>query len=409
MTASYTPRHIFLTIPLMDESAYLPALIACLSKQTYPHFTAIFCVNQPDQWWNQPDKLAICYSNLNSLNLLKSDLGFTSIIIDKSSPGKGWKGKNYGVGMARKTAMDKAASLAGENDLIVMMDGDTYYPANYLSGLCKTFDTHPHIKALSVPYYHQLTGQSSADLAVLRYEIYMRYYALNMMRINNPYAFTAVGSAIACTGVAYKTVNGITPHKSGEDFYFFQKMRKFGSAMIWLDATVYPAARFSDRVFFGTGPAMIRGNTGDWSGYPIFPYHFFDEVADTFQKFNILFSLNAETPMSKFLEEKFGQNFLESLRQNVKGEEKFAKACIQKVDGLRILQYLKWRNQNERSPDEKNLCTFLQKFYPQAPILAFLKQKDFSFVKATIEQLDEIRNYLHKIENTCQKKIQILR
>jgi hypothetical protein len=310
--------------------------------------------------------------------------------------------------MARKTAMDLASSRAGSSDLIVMMDGDTFYPPGYLSALCRAFDAHRGIKALSAPYYHLLTGAENADRAVLRYEIYMRYYAINMLRIQNPYAFTAVGSAIACTAGAYKAINGITPHKSGEDFYFLQKMRKFGSIKIWLETTVHPAARFSDRVFFGTGPAMIRGNTGDWSSYPIFPGHFFDEVADSFNQFNNLFSHDIETPMSHFLTEKFGINFWESLRENANSKEKFVKACTQKVDGLRILQFLKWRQQMENSHDEKNLAEFLQKFLPQSPILNLLSQIDFTFANATVDQLDKIRNYLHKTETKWQQTTMIL-
>jgi glycosyltransferase involved in cell wall biosynthesis len=402
------PRHIFLTVPLMDETANLPALTDCLLHQDYSHFTAIFCVNQPESWWRHPEKQAICRSNGESLRYLQNRQEFETIVVDKSSVGNGWEGKHSGVGMARKTAMDLASSKACSNDLIVMMDGDTFYPPGYLSALCLAFDAHPDIKALSAPYYHPLTGSENADRAVLRYEIYMRYYAINMLRIKNPYAFTAVGSAIACTAGAYKTINGMTPHKSGEDFYFLQKMRKFGSIKIWLNETVHPAARFSDRVFFGTGPAMIRGNTGDWSSYPIFPYHFFDDVADTFNQFNHLFFLDTKTPMSTFLIEKFGIDFWESLSKNAKSREKFVKACQQKVDGLRILQYLKWKHQMENSRDEKNLFEFLHKHLPRSPIEDLLSQIDFAFANATVDQLDKIRNYLYQIETSWQKTIMIL-
>jgi glycosyltransferase involved in cell wall biosynthesis len=392
----------------MDEFGNLPALINCLLRQDYSFFTVIFCVNQPESWWRNSEKQAICVSNNESLKYLQNDLGFKKIVIDRCSEGNGWQGKYFGVGIARKTAMDKASTLAGENDLIVMMDGDTFYPPGYLSALCRAFDAYPDIKALSALYYHPLTGAEDADRAVLRYEIYMRFYAINMLRIKNPYAFTAVGSAIACTAGAYKAINGITPHKSGEDFYFLQKMRKFGSIKIWLDETVQPASRFSERVFFGTGPAMIRGNAGDWSSYPIFPFYFFNEVADTFNQFSYLFLNDIKTPMSNFFTEKFGLNLWKSLRENAKSREKFVKACIQKVDGLRILQYLKWRHQMENSRDENNLAAFLQKYFPQSPILDLLLQIDYTFADASVEQLDEIRNYLLQIENSWQKKIQIL-
>ncbi len=93
--------------------------------------------------------------------------------------------------------------------------------------LLNTFKHHPDAVALSVPYYHNLTGDEEKDRAILRYEIYMRYYAINLWRIGSPYNFTAVGSAMALPVWAYRAIGGITPHKSGEDFYFIQKLRKY--------------------------------------------------------------------------------------------------------------------------------------------------------------------------------------
>ncbi len=91
-------------------------------------------------------------------------------------------------------------------------------------------------------------------------------------------SFTAIGSAMALPVKSYRAIGGMTPHKSGEDFYFLQKLRKFGKVLTWNKEKVYPEARYSDRVFFGTGPAMIKGRDGDWSSYPIYPFELFDEI-----------------------------------------------------------------------------------------------------------------------------------
>ena len=76
---------------------------------------------------------------------------------------------------------------------------------------------------LAVPYYHKLIGDAT-DRLILRYEIYMRCYLINLLRIQNPYAFTALGSAMAVTVRAYRKAGGLTPVKSGEDFYFLQNL-----------------------------------------------------------------------------------------------------------------------------------------------------------------------------------------
>ncbi len=227
--------------------------------------------------------------------------------------------------------------------------------------------------ALSVPYYHELTGDEEKDRAILRYEIYMRYYAINLRRIGSTYSFTAIGSAMALPVKSYRAIGGMTPHKSGEDFYFLQKLRKFGPVLTWNKEKVYPEARYSDRVFFGTGPAMIKGREGDWSSYPIYPFELFDEIRETYDLLPDLFLKDVFTPMDDFIEEKFAnQNIWQPLRENFKTREQFVKACHHKIDGLRILQFLKWRNSNSVHSDEENLARWFEKFHPQN-----LKQLEF--------------------------------
>ncbi len=398
-------RKIFVCIPLMDELENIPSLTGYLRQQTFTDFTVVICVNQPDSWWDDPEKAVVCHRNQETLQMLRQVDELKMHVIDRSSKGKGWSAKHHGVGWARKTTMDKAAAMAHPDDLIVTMDGDTAFSPGYFSSLADAFLHFPDVKALSVPYYHRLTGSEDADRAILRYEIYMRYYAINMLRIDNPYAFTGLGSAIACTVDAYRSVGGITPHKSGEDFYFVQKLRKAFPVLIDHHEKVYPAARFSDRVFFGTGPAMIRGNAGDWSSYPVYDDRFFDEVKDSFDAFGLLYDREMEIPMSGFLKEKFGHNFLQPLRENVTSREKFVKACRHKIDGLRILQYLKWRHRQTHATDEENLKAFFQHFHPNEITIV----EDLKFNEASVEQMDVIRNFLMKTEEQWQQKIRILR
>lgn len=393
----------------MDELENLPLMLSCLLKQDYADFEVVCCVNQPDNWWQNEAMTEICERNQQTIRELKNVSDIKIQVIDKSSPGLGWDLKNFGVGWARKTVMDAISHQANPDDIILSLDGDTEYPENYFAEIVKTFDRFPEIKAISVPYYHHLTGHPEADRAILRYEIYMRCYAINMLRISNPYAFTALGSAIACTAATYRNLGGITPHKSGEDFYFVQKLRKFGSVLIDFPASVYPAARFSSRVFFGTGPAMIRGASGDWSGYPVYPAQLFDNVAETFASFSKWYENEVDTPMSPFLHEKFGEDFLAPLRKNSRSVAIFKTACEHKIDGLRILQYLKSTYQPEKKSDEKNLLEFLSRFYPSETLTKTLAGKGFDFENATHKQLKEVRNFLVTKEKEWQQKIKILR
>ena len=402
-------RKIFVALPLMDELDGLPALLQCLNDQSYAGFELFVCVNQPDSWWAEKAKIGVCKRNVETICELKKITGFPVHIIDKCSPGLGWDSKKYGVGQARKTVMDAINKVSAKEDVILCLDGDTTFGPDYFASIIESFSQSPKVNAISVPYFHLLTGRDDADRAILRYEIYMRYYAINMLRIDNPYAFTALGSAIACKVSAYRSVGGLTPHKSGEDFYFLQKLRKFGSILIAHPQKVYPAARFSDRVFFGTGPAMIKGAGGDWQSYPVYNFSVFDEVAVTFKTFDGLFDGDIETPMSAFLMDKFKSGSIwQPLRENFKSVDKFVRACLQKVDGLRILQYIKWRHNQFNFSNEENLLSFLQQHYPDDPMLLDIDWRYFKFELSDLGTLEKIRDSLAAKEEALQKQIKIL-
>jgi len=233
----------------------------------------------------------------------------------------------------------------------------------------------------------------------------MRYYALNLWRINNPYNFSALGSAIAVPVWVYKRVGGLSPHKSGEDFYFLLKLRKFGLLGLWNREKVYPAARYSARVLFGTGPAMIKGATGDWSSYPIYDFKLFNEVANTYASFIKLFNEDINSPMKDFLAELFKDaNWFEPLRKNSASVDQFVKACIHKVDALRILQYLKFKQKEYDSRGEEMLNKYISKFHNSEDWLALSTTltANWSFRDSPVSVINELRDFLVKMEEKYQ-------
>lgn len=347
-------RSVYIALPVLNEFRNLPKLLSCLKEQSIQKFTLVVCVNQYESWWETPDKVSQCLDNQKSIEYLKAQKDLVIEVLDKSSKGNGWSDKKGGVGWARKIAMDFINQHANSNDLIVCMDADTYYPVNYLESIVKSFDYQPNMLGLAIPYYHEADKSETGKL-ILRYEIYMRNYLINMLKIDNPYAYTALGSAMVVPVWAYKKVGGITPVKSGEDFYFLQKLIKTGEIGIWVDVIAFPSARFSSRVLFGTGPALIKGNTGDWSSYPIYPKQLFDTVKETFEMFPKLFDDDFETPMDNFLKKQFNTHDLWTpLRNNYPDINNFVRACMIKVDGLRILQFLKREHQKMIDSDLLN-------------------------------------------------------
>lgn len=341
--------NIYFALPALNEAEYIGDTLRCvMMQQTECNVEVYVCINQPDSWWEDPEKIHVCLNNQRTFEIVGA-ISKKIHIIDRSSKGNGWKGKETGVGQARNTLMNEINRLASPEDLIISIDADTKFEKSYVETIIQNFKIHQSALALSTPYYHHLTHDEAANKAILRYEIYMRNYSLNMLRINSPFAFTALGSAMACRVSAYRKIGEISPMKSGEDFYFLQQLRKIGSILIWNESHVFPAARFSDRVYFGTGPAMIKGNQGNWESYPIYCPSLFDEIGETYQHLNQIYKNSFENNFLNFLKIQFkNDNFLDPIRKNSKTAEQFVKAFHFKVDGLRILQFLK-QQQKERA------------------------------------------------------------
>lgn len=400
---------VYIALPVLNESKGLPALLRVLKNQNEKEFLLVVCVNQYGHWWEDEIQRAWCEDNRKSLEILKSENDIPIKIIDRSSRGNGWPRKKGGVGHARKVIMDWISGHAHENDVIVSMDADTFYPSGYLSKIRHFFEQNQESWGVSAPYYHKLTGNEVQDKLMLRYEIYMRCFLLNMLRIKNPYAFTAMGSAMSFPVWAYRKAGGLTPVLSGEDFYFLQKLAKYGTIDLYLPTTAFPSSRFSDRVIFGTGPALIRGNRGDWSAYPIYAPRFFDEVGKTFDLFSELFLTNIPTPMDEFLKKQFrSPNIWNSLRKNYKDKENFVKACQVKVDGLRILQYLRLRQSLEYVSGEEALKECLEKenlFNENKKCMLEILANGLDH--ASLECFQTIRNSLFRKEMVERRKISL--
>jgi glycosyltransferase involved in cell wall biosynthesis len=399
---------VHIAVPAMNEAEYIEQTLACIqNQQCNADMMVYICVNQPEAYWNNEETMPVCLNNQWTLSMLEKSGMENLTIIDRSSKGLGWDAKKHGVGMARKVLMDFVSEKAKAEDIVISLDSDTLFEPDYVQSIVDRFESYPKAVAVSVPYYHGLTSKEAEDRAILRYEIYMRNYAIQMLRINSPYAFTALGSAMAYRVSAYRAIGGMAPMKSGEDFYFLQQLKKFGTIIISNSRKVYPAARFSNRVFFGTGPAMIKGNSGDWSSYPIYHKSLFQEVDLIYKLIPDMYLEDEATEalFFKFLQTQFkDENFLAPLRKNAKNTAQFVRAFHTKVDGLRVLQFLKSHqvdlNMNDQDLIQENYPEFAPvcKQYPDAVSL-----EDFS-----VAHLSEIRDELAQIEGELITETKIL-
>ena len=391
-----------IAIPAMDELEYLPVTLDALSKQdTLLPFEVYVCVNQPDDYWNTPEKKTICEKNQKLLKFLRGYKSFILHVLDYASPGLGWKGKKPGVGLARKVLFERILSECEPKDIIVSLDADTMIKPHYLQSVAEQFEQNPEITALSVPYYHPLNGDDDPrDKVLLRYEIYMRNYAVNLLKIKSPYGFTALGSAIAMRAESLRKIGNISPLQSGEDFYLVQKFCKMGGLSLFNTECVYPAGRYSDRVPFGTGPAMLTGARGIWDSYPIYHHSFFTPIYEAYEKLKELYENRLPIEENDFLlflqKENNKPDIWQDIRKNVSDFHHFVKAFHQKADGLRILQFVRAKHRQQPELEKKALYDNFQLWMPEkSPGWLNPAQHWHQY---NLNQLDFLRNLLFNEE-----------
>ncbi len=187
--------------------------------------------------------------------------GLRIACIDASSPGNEMPDKEGGVGRARKMAMDASLRVFDYSiptqKIIFCLDADTLVEGNYLSAVRASFEQEG-IEAAVVPFEHRDVPDPLHRTAVRCYEIFLRYYVLGLAYAGSPYAFHTVGSTMVCTADSYAAVRGMNTRDAAEDFYFLTKLAKVAKIGTIRTTRVYPSARRSARVPFGTGRQMIR-------------------------------------------------------------------------------------------------------------------------------------------------------
>ncbi len=279
-----------------------------------------------------------------------------------------------GPGIARKTGMDEAVKrfdkINNPQGLIVNLDGDTVVETNYLEELINAAITKDKIKAYSIYFEHDLNEDTSPaeKNAIIQYELHLRYY-INMQRILKlPFAFYTIGSAMAVRAFAYKEAFGMNKRQAGEDFYFLHKFIKTGFFTEINSTKVFPSARISERVPFGTGKAM---NKIIQSGKLLQTYSY-----RSFESLNsLLLNLEAiyldyeniqliEKPVMEFLNMKNFKKRYNEIKKHTKDYQSFKKRFFRWFDAFQLMKYLHFvRDNYYGNIDITDASQYLMKFY----------------------------------------------
>lgn len=204
--------------------------------------------------------------------------------------------QQQGVGLARKIGFDIACHLMVEQKLtlswIATTDADARLPKNFLTPLSIEPGFRDAVNsagcepsALIFPFQHtsnqtdnaslsqsctprgicrvNMNNQDKQDLALVMaattaYEKHLNYYVEGLTFARSPYAYHTLGSTIVADPVAYCLARGFPKRAAGEDFYLLNKLNKIAPVKSLKTDPILINARISDRVPFGTGPAVAR-------------------------------------------------------------------------------------------------------------------------------------------------------
>ena len=264
-------------IPALAESAYLPETLASLATNDADRLRVtliVVVVNNPPPGAGRScpglEGDAGFADNQRTIKWLREFAhrsGLRLGWIDASSPGRELPA-GAGVGMARKIGCDTALSLIAEARskrgntqcgpvVVFNLDADTVVLPDYLAAADELLQAG--VPGGVLPFRHRPASTEAAQRAVDAYELFMYYCVEGLTWAMSPYAYHTVGSAMMCTAGGYVRAGGISAKRQGgEDFYFLQQLAKTGGVCRLRAATVFPSARPSARVPFGTGPRIAR-------------------------------------------------------------------------------------------------------------------------------------------------------
>jgi hypothetical protein len=261
-------------------------------------------------------------------------------------------GRDAGAGVARKLGMDEAlvrfARTPAADGVIASLDADCMVETGYLQNIVEHFRDTPTCPGVSIYFEHPLESIAEPSLlqAIAEYELHLRYYVAGMQAADFPYAFHTVGSALAFRVGAYARQGGMNRRQAGEDFYFVQKLIQLGGYQALTETAVFPTARLSRRVPFGTGAALLRAaNSG--TGLQTYPVQVFRDMRELCRLVEVNsvadLQLNASglsPPLRAYLNEQDFAGKMREIRANVASPAAFRKRFFRWFNAFRFMKFV---------------------------------------------------------------------
>ena len=264
--------------------------------------------------------------------------------------------RQAGVGLARKIGMDLALGIFAQikrDGLIVNLDADCKVAQNYLEVLGAYADGAG--EGGSIYYEHPLDGLKKKHAeAIMLYELWLRYYSQALRWANYPHWHQTIGSAMFCRASLYARAGGMNRRKAAEDFYFLHKIMPLCRFVTLTSTTVYPSARNSQRVPFGTGRAMLEQAEGMKDFSRLYHPQIFRDLKQVLRKAPDL----KDTCWPDFLaaHPRLNRSYQALLARSGKS---FRQNFHHWLDGFAVLKFVHWREQFHTRTDWQNAISLV--------------------------------------------------
>lgn len=273
------------------------------------------------------------------------------LAVNRASTRAGLPASQAGVGLARRLGMDLAlqrlaSAGAVERSAIACLDADSPVAPGYVDQVLAAFDRdQPPLGGLC-RFAHPQPSDPRLEAAITAYETWLRYVEAGMELAGSLFAFPMIGSCIVVSAEGYALADGMPLRQAAEDFHFLRKLAKVSGwrRLARIAAEVYPEARVSQRVPFGTGRAMLLCLSDGPNLYRNV------ESPETYLDLKQFFQAAAVPDLrriraaaapllSEFLHQEDGWAVLEKFVRNYPQPEAFSLAVQHWFDSLRIVRY----------------------------------------------------------------------
>jgi hypothetical protein len=354
-------------IPALSERVHLPLTIESLSKSMPTDIlddTLVLVVvnNRPPEFGVEAEQIQNNAQTLTWLEDKSEGVAFPLAWIDASSPGHELP-RWGGVGLARKIGCDSAlAFLLGLKDptslndfIFFSLDADTIVSPDYLEAAGNELLQSGRTGGV-ISFKHQKADSAEGQAAIDEYETFLNYYVEGLRWAGSPYAFHSIGSCICFTASGYIRAGGFGARRqAGEDFYFCVELAKTGGICEINKTMVFPSARISRRVPFGTGKRMAEAALNGGESLLAYDFRVFVCLRELLTAVTTYADDGADRICAELTNHK-SREFLESRRfptvwgrfqQQYKTKDALLAAFHRWFDGFVTLKYVHWLTEKE--------------------------------------------------------------